>query len=93
MKTDNKTLVKELAELKVLQTEPIKHQTQNDITVTNSNGESCRVITDNISDEDLPILIQTKQLKTLNAIKNMITFYTVLTVIGLIAAIIWVLFF
>ena len=93
MKTDNEKLVKELGELGVLETEPGKFKSQSDIMITNSNGESCRVITDNVADEDLPILIQKEQLKTLRSIKSMLKFHTVLTVIGLIGVIFWVLYF
>lgn len=85
VRTDNEKLVRELGELGVLETEPVKHKSQSDIMITNSNGESCRVITENVADEDLPILIQMEQLKTLKSIKSMLKFFTVLTVIGLIA--------
>lgn len=97
MKTDNKNLIKKLGRLGVLDIEPIKndymsrlHKNENDITIENDSGVTCKVITDNVVDEDLPLMIMTEQLSMLKSIKNMIKYFYVS---ALIAVGIWLLFF
>ena len=97
MRTDNKNLIKKLGRLGVLELEPIQNnymsrlnKNENDITVENDSGVTCKVITDNISDEDLELMIMTEQLSTLKSIKSMVKYFYVS---ALIAVGIWLLFF
>lgn len=93
MRTDNKKLIIELAELGVLEMKLVKNPHPSDITITYANADTHKIMTDKISDEELPILIQTKQLKMLKSIKNMLKFHTILTIIGLFGIIFWFLYF
>ena len=97
MRTDNKNLIKKLGRLGVLELETIQNnymsrlnKNENDITVENDSGVTCKVITDNISDEDLELMIMTEQLSTLKSIKSMVKYFYVS---ALIAVGIWLLFF
>ena len=97
MRTDNKNLIKKLGRLGVLELEPIQNnymsrlnKNENDITVENDSGVTCKVVTDNISDDDLELMIMTEQLSTLKSIKSMVKYFYVS---ALIAVGIWLLFF
>ena len=97
MRTDNKDLIKKLGRLGVLELEPVQNnymsrlnKNENDITVENDSGVTCKVVTDNVSDEDLELMIMTEQLSTLKSIKNMVKYFYVS---ALIAVGIWLLFF
>lgn len=92
MKTTNKSLIKKLAYLGVLETQPIEDlskKTEDDITIVKGVGEA-KVLLDGITDEDLPLMIATEQLETTKSIKSMVKFTFVL---GLVAAGIWLLAF
>lgn len=80
MKT-NISLIKKLARLGILETETIKYKKDTDITIENTNGEEVRVLTDNVSDEELPLMIITAQLATLKSIRSMVKFFTIFTVV------------
>lgn len=97
MKTDNKNLIKKLGRLGVLDTEPIKNdyisrfnKNENDITIENDSGVTCKVVTDNVTDEELPLMIMTEQLSTLKSIRKMVKYFYIS---ALIAVGIWLLFF
>ena len=97
MNTGNKNLIKKLGRLGVLDTEPVQNnhisrlnKNENDITIENDSGVTYKVITDNVTDEDLPLMIMTEQLSMLKSIKNMIKYFYVS---ALIAVAIWLLFF
>ncbi len=97
MRIDNKNLIKKLGRLGVLELEPVQNnymsrlnKNENDITVENDSGVTCKVVTDNVSDEDLELMIMTEQLSTLKSIKNMVKYFYVS---ALIAVGIWLLFF
>lgn len=76
------TLIKKLARLGVLGTETIKYKRDNDITIENSDGENVRVLTDNVTDEDIPLMIAAEQLATLKSIRNMVKYFYVTALIG-----------
>ena len=97
MKTDNKKLIEKLGRLNVLDLEPIQNnymsrlnKNENDIIIENSSGEDCKIITDGITDEDLPLMIMTEQLSMLRSIKNMVKYFYISALVG---AGIWLLFF
>lgn len=75
------SLIKKLARLGVLDTETIKYKKDTDITIENTNGEVVRVLTDNVTDEELPLMIATEQLATLKSIRSMVKFFTIFTVV------------
>ena len=97
MNTDNKNLIKKLGRLGVLDVEPIKndymsrlHKNENDITIENDSGVTCKVITDNVVDKDIPLMIMAEQLSVLKSIRNMVKYFYVS---ALIAVGVWLLFF
>lgn len=97
MNTDNKNLIKKLGRLGVLDTEPVQNnymsrfnKNENDITIENESGVICKVITDSVKDEELPLMIMAEQLSTLKSIKNMVKYFYVS---ALIAVGVWLLFF
>lgn len=92
MKTDNKKLIKLLGYLNVLDTEEITENNpkeSNDITyttntITGLDEKEYRIITDNIDDETLPLLLKAEQLKTLRNIDKTLSFFKTLAIIGLV---------
>jgi hypothetical protein len=84
--TSNKRLLKKLANLGVLKTEPIKLSSfanENDIIITKSNDSKEKVILDkDTTNEELLLMIEAENLETLKSIKNMIKFFVVSTLIG-----------
>ena len=86
----NTNIIKKLARLGVLQVEPIKYKKENDIIIKNDEGVEQRVIIDNMTDEDLSLMIATEQL---NVLKDIKFFIKTTFVLGLIAAGIWILAF
>ena len=97
MRTDNKNLIKKLGRLGVLETEIIQNnymsrfnKNEDDIIIVNDAGTNCKVITDNITDEELPLMIMAEQLSVLKSIKNMVKYFYVSAIIG---AVIWLFFF
>ena len=96
MNIDNKNLIKKLGKLGVLDIEPVQNnhmsglKNGNDITTENDSGVICKVITDNVTDEELPLIIMAEQLSILKSIKNMIKFFYYSAIIGII---VWLLFF
>ncbi len=89
MKTNIK-IIKRLARMGVLDTEPVKYKSEDDIIIKNDIDEDQRVILDNITDEDLPLLVAMKQLENIKSIKSMIKFTFIM---GFVAAGIWLLLF
>jgi len=88
MKTTNEALIKKLAELGVLETEPLKYHKAFDIIIKNDAGIARRVITDYIQDEDLPLMIATEQLRI---IKNIYRIIKTTFVLSLASVAIWLL--
>lgn len=88
MKT-NISIIKRLARLGVLDTEPVKYKKENDIII-NVEGVEKRVIVDDITDEELSLLIAAEQLETTKSIKNMVKYFYVSALIGVG---IWLFFF
>ena len=89
MKT-NVNIIKRMARLEILRTEPVKYKKEEDIIIKNDMGEERRVILEDITDEDLPTLIALKQFEVIKSIKSMIKFTMIC---GLAAAGIWLLVF
>ncbi len=89
MKTNVK-IIKKLARLGVLNTEYVKNKNDNDIILENLDGTQMKVITDGITDEDLPLMIYTKQLEMLKSINF---FVKTTFILGVIAAVVWILSF
>lgn len=94
--TTNKELIKELARVGILQTEPIKSErllTENDIIITNSEGIKEKVIIDyNLTNEEILMMIEVDKLEKVKSIKSMVKFFTVLTIIGIIVLVIGALY-
>lgn len=81
MKKTQVLLIKRLARLGVFDTEPVKYKKENDIII-NVEGVEKRVIVDDITDEELSLLIATEQLETTKSIKNMVKYFYVSSLIG-----------
>lgn len=84
------SIIKKMARLGILDTEPVKYRKEDDIIITDDMGEEKKVILDGITDEDLPMLIAVKQFEAIKSIKSMIKFFLIC---GLVAAGIWILDF
>lgn len=80
--TNNIPLIKKLARLGVLDTEPVKYKKEGDIIIENSNGENVRVILNDISNDELSLMIATEQLKTTKYIKSVVKGYVVVCAIA-----------
>ncbi len=89
MKTDI-NIIKRLARMGVLDTESVKYKKEDDIIIKNDMEEEQKVIIDNITDEDLPLLVAMKQLEYVKTIMSIVKFCFVC---GLVAAGIWLLLF
>jgi len=89
MRADNKKLIEKLVQLKIFKTETDKTASDTDITYTDELGNTYRVSSDKINDNDLPLYILVEQLDTLKSIKSMMSFYTFLTVAGIIVFLFW----
>ena len=84
------SIIKKMARLGILDTEPVKYRKDDDIIIKDDMGEEKKVILDVITDEDLPMLIAVKQFEVIKSIKSMIKFFLIC---GLVAAGIWILAF
>lgn len=89
MKT-NINIIKKMAKLGILDTEPIQSRKEDDIIIKNDIDKERKVILDGITDEDLPMLIALKQFEVLKSIKSMVKFLVGSVVVG---ALIWLFFF
>ena len=89
MKT-NINIIKKMAKLGILDTEPVKSRKEDDIIIINDIDKERKVILDGITDEDLPMLISLKQFEVLKSIKSMVKFLVGSVVVG---ALIWLFFF
>lgn len=89
MRTTNISLIKKLANLKILEKKELTNDyqpTEDDIIIADATtGTKYKIVTDTVSDEDLPLVIMTEQLATMKSIKNMVLFFVILAVIGIIA--------
>lgn len=70
-------LIKRLARLGVLDTEPVKYKKEGDIIIKNSEGVEQRVIIEGITDDDLPLMVATEQLETVKYIKSVVKGYVI----------------
>lgn len=92
MQTKNKKLIKLLGILDILDGEKItedKPKTDDDVTYyyeTDGVSEEYRVLADSISEEEVDLLIKAEQLKNIKSIQKMVKFFTVLTIVELVAA-------
>ncbi len=73
----NISIIKKLARLGVLDTEPVKYKKEGDIIIKNSEGVEQRVLIEGVSDEDLPLLIATEQLEATKYIKSVVRGYVI----------------
>lgn len=90
MKT-NINIIKKMAKLGILNTEPVKSRKEDDIIIIiNDIDKERKVILDGITDEDLPMLIALKQFEVLKSIKSMVKFLVGSVVVG---TLIWLFFF
>lgn len=92
MTTKNKTVIQALGELEVLdlkevtKDDPLK---EDDVTVKSfaaGGSAEYKVLSDDISDEDVELLIKAEQLKSLRSIQRMLKFFTILTVVSLVVS-------
>ena len=83
-------IIKKMAKLGILDTEPVKSRKEDDIIIINDIDKERKVILDGITDEDLPMLIALKQFEVLKSIKSMVKFLVGSVVVG---ALIWLFFF
>ncbi len=81
--TNNIPLIKKLARLGVLDTEPVKYKKEGDIVIENSNGENVRVIVDDIPNDELSLMIAAEQLKITKYIKSVVKGYVIVCAIAL----------
>lgn len=82
--TNNKKLIRKLARLGVLKTEPVKSTSflsDNDVVITKYDSKE-KVILEDTTNEELLLMIEAENLETLKSIKNMIKFFVVSTLIG-----------
>ena len=69
----NISIIKKLARLGVLDTEPVKYKKEGDIIIKNSEGVEQRVLIEGVSDDDLPLLITTEQTKESSVTSALLT--------------------
>lgn len=86
MRHDNIKLIEKLLLLKVLET---KDPTDSDVIITSTYGNKHRLSTEQLDDPDVPILISAMQLEELKCISNILKFFSVLTIIGIAALLIF----
>lgn len=81
----NNILVEELLKLGIYQVSYDNDEQicENDIVVCDSNNVIRKVITNNIEDDEIKLILQAKQTSFLKSIKSMLSFFTVLTAIGI----------
>ena len=64
---------------------------ENDIVIRDSNNVIRKVITNNIENDEIKLILQAKQTSYIKSIKSMLTFFTVLTAIGIIIYVFYLL--
>ncbi|WP_310603587.1 hypothetical protein [Anaerosporobacter sp.] len=81
----NSILVKELLKLDIYQISYDNNEQiyENDIVIRDQNNVIRKVITNNIEDDEIRLILQAKQTSFLKSIKSMLSFFTVLTAIGI----------
>ena len=77
------SIIKRLARLGVLDTEPVKYKKEDDIIIKNSEGVEQKVIVDGVTDEDLPLLVAMEQLENIKYIKSVVKGYVIACAIAL----------
>ena len=81
----NKKLVRRLVDLgyytMLRDSNPL--DTEEDMVLTDLNKHRRKIADNDISDEDLILMMQAEQTSYLKSIKNMFTFFVVLTIIGI----------
>lgn len=86
MKIKSKYLLGKLVSLGIYQTEILsnnKNNIDNDNIITDAVGNDLRVITENVSDDEVYTALEVEKIETLHSIKSMLKFFVVLTIVGL----------
>ena len=84
MKIKSNYLLSKLVSLGIYQTEPLNNNNiDNENIITDAVGNNLRVITENVSDDEVYTALEVEKIETLKSIKSMLKFFVVLTVIGL----------
>lgn len=88
MKITNNYLLKKLASYGVYETKPIKKDLgiENALIITDDEGNKKQIITDNVSDDEVYLMLEAKKIEILNSIKGMLKFFVALTIIGIVIA-------
>lgn len=86
MKITNNYLLTKLASYGIYKTKPLNKESNIPVEyiITDSEGNKKQVITDNVSDEEVYLILETKKIEILDSIRSMLKFFTILTVISLI---------
>ncbi len=86
MKITNNYLLKKLASYGVYETRPLGKGSniENSPIITDSEGNKKQVVTDNVSDDEVYLILETKKIETLDSIRGMLKFFVVLTIISLV---------
>lgn len=86
MKISNSYLLKKLVSYGVYKTEPLNHISDIEHThiIADETGNKLKVITKDISDDEINLILEIKKIEALNSIKTMLKFFVILTIIGLI---------
>lgn len=89
----NSILVEELLKLNIYQISYDDNEQiyENDIVIRDSNNVIRKVITNNIENDEIKLILQAKQTSYIKSIKSMLTFFTVLTAIGIIIYVFYLL--
>lgn len=82
MKT-NISIIKKLAEMGVLDTEPARYIKEGDIIIKDEDDCERRIILEDISDEDLPLMIAAEQLRTVKYIKSVVKGYVIISCLAM----------
>lgn len=88
MKITNNYLLKKLVSYGVYETKPIIKDLgiENDLIITDDEGNKKQIITDNVSDDEVYLMLEAKKIEILNSIKGMLKFFVALTIIGIVIA-------
>lgn len=96
MEMKNKKVIAKLAELGVLESEPVKANVgrkEDDVIIGAYDDDKRRVITGDITNEELLVMIETVKLEKLTSIKKMVKVFFVIFIIELICQLLLVVFF
>lgn len=94
MEMKNKKIIAKLAELGVLGTEPVKANVgrkEDDIIIGDYDDAKRRVITGDITNEELLIMIETVKLERLTSIKKMVKVFFIFFIVELVCQFVFAL--